>query len=153
MWNQVAFRKNHLETMTIYSLKKTISTSTTSTTSTLGATRRLLSAGPSLSLHGIYDRPPTAFAHHNIRPGTAPPHSSFKHHLIRRRCFPSWQCLPMCHTENMGVFAPWISALECEFQWINTVPIVVFAIRTPPAVASRYLGVEHIAESLRQGIN
>ena len=42
----------------------------------------------------------------------------------------------------------WISALECEFQWINTVPIVVFAIRTPPAVASRYLGVEHIAEFL-----
>jgi len=46
-------------------------------------------------------------------------------------------------TKNMGVLAFWISALEREFQWIDTVPVLVFAVGTAPIVASGDLGVEH----------
>src|SRR5262245_28952880 len=108
-----------------------------------GDQERLLSADPSLLLHGIYDCLPATFAHHHIRPATASPYTRFKHHLIRRRCFPSWQCLPMRYPKNMSVFAPWISALECEFQRVDAVPVLMITVRTTPIVAAGDLSVKH----------
>jgi len=54
----------------------------------------------------------------------------------------------MRNTENMGVFAPWISALECEFQRVDAMPVLVIANGTAPIVAAGDLGIEHIAEFL-----
>src|SRR5262249_16756158 len=96
----------------------------------------------------LSDRLPATFAHHNIRPATASPHPCFEHHLIRRGCFSSWQCLPMRYAENMGVFAPWISALECEFQRVDAVSVLMITVRAFPVIASGHLRVEHIAEFL-----
>src|SRR5262245_10904577 len=94
-------------------------------------------------IHRVCDCPPATFAHHDVRAATAPPHSRFENHLIRRRCFPPRQCLPVTNTENMGVFAPWISALEGEFQWIDAVPVLMITVRATPIVAAGDLCVEH----------
>jgi len=43
----------------------------------------------------------------------------------------------------MGVLAPWIPALECEFQWIDAVSVLVFAKGAAPVIGADYLRVEH----------
>jgi hypothetical protein len=54
---------------------------------------------------GLGNSLPATFTQNNIRPGTTAPDTRFKHHLIRRRRLPTWQCLPMRHAENVRVFA------------------------------------------------
>ena len=49
----------------------------------------------------------------------------------------------MRDTKNMGVFAAWISALEGEFQWIDTMPVLMITVRAATIVAAGDLGVEH----------
>src|SRR5262245_10774614 len=97
--------------------------------------RQRLTVSP-LFTHHVCDSLPAAFAHHDIRTAAAAPHPRFKHHLIRRRCFPSRQCLPLRYAEHMSVLTSRVSAFEREFERINAVPILIFAQGKPPVVSS-----------------